>query len=154
MQSTNATSVAASNMPTHVYSYTQTINSRYFGTKVSQSQYDITHEHLIDILRSVGVNKIAMVCELTRNSDVHYHGILEVPKQCLDRVRYIINNRIRKCKYFGFRQIDLVHDLPGWHTYIAKDLERTKRLLGRMPIICDDFNMFPEDFMFHYGIKI
>lgn len=150
MQPLRFESLAASNL----YSITQTLNSRVMGKIDSPEQYDKTHEHLINILRSIGAKQISMVCELTRNADVHYHGMFTMPCASLDQVRYKVNNRIRKCKYFGFRQIDLVTDEPGWIDYIRKDLIHTHQLLARMPIVCDDLNAFGVGEQLEFMIKV
>lgn len=154
MPSPKGAKAAASDSGDNIYAFTQTLNNRLFKSKTSEEQYDQTHLHLYEILVSLGCKNILLVAELTQSSDVHYHAQFTLPGRNLDKVRYIVNNRMRKCKFFGYRCIKLVTEEKIWLDYLLKDLKTTREMLSRQPIICDDCNLVGFNDFDLYGIKI
>lgn len=87
--------------------------------------------------------KISMVCELTKNSDIHYHAIIgDFTGRIVDDVTYYLNN-LRKLKEYrsviGFVCLKACPDPVNWIQYLLKDVDKTTSLLGQSSICNDDF---------------
>lgn len=105
----------------------------------SVEQYDMTSDELVKHLLSECI-KVSLIAEHTKNFNIHYHGIVTM--------RHIINgscqkrlvDSFRKSKHFGFVCIKQIEDEEGWIDYMSKELLETSSLLGRMPILIDNFD--------------
>jgi len=133
------------------YAFTQTLNSKVFGRVLAPDQYDKTAYHLSQVYNSATGGACTVVCELTEAGDCHYHGFLTAPGLSLYKVQYRLSQRLKACKFFGFKKIKLVDDFPGWKEYIMKDVVKTAELLGRRPIVEDKLGLIPFDMFEAYG---
>jgi len=102
-----------------------------------QEQYRIVTPHLEKILDGF---KCSMIAELTKENNIHYHGMAFF-KDHFERDRYINRFRVNS-RMFGKKDQDAVANEPEWVTYINKDLGVTWELLGKSPIVRDDFKVF------------
>lgn len=135
------------------YAFTQTLNNRVLGRKLAPVQYDLTYQHVIDQYRKSTGGAITCIAELTEAGDVHYHGVITAPGMCLDKTRYRVSQCNKSSKLLGFKKIKLCDDVPGWVTYITKSLALTYELLGRRPIVCDQFGLIPTGQFKSFGIE-
>lgn len=100
----------------------------------AQQQYDMLKESLLNILSGY---KVTLVCELTGENNVHYHGVIELKDH---RTRDKFLNRFRSYgKIFGRKTCSQLIDEPAYIKYISKDLSVTYDVLARPPILTDAF---------------
>jgi hypothetical protein len=101
-------------------------------------------------------SRVCLIAEITKyNANIHYHGLIQFLVKSVDHI-IDFHNLFRNSKLFGFKNIKQIEDEDGWITYISKDLEHTKKVLCRPPIVIDDFDSIPlywtsanSDFIFH-----
>lgn len=117
----------------------------------AEQQYDRSASLLTQELQSRGM-RVTLVAELTKNADIHYHGIIRVPAQVTRDVNKYVKDMFRTSKIFGFSNIKMCDDLPGWIDYISKDLLHTHMVIGRRPILCDADMLIPTGMYTAYGI--
>lgn len=129
------------------YAFTVTVKLR---NKTSSEQYDLTYLRVHEILWSCGI-KHTIIAEMTQNCDIHYHGVLEKPGYSLLEMNYIVKNRFRREKSFGFSCIKVIDDMDGWVDYLSKDLQFTYTMIDRRPIIVDAFDLFPRTIFDKWG---
>lgn len=138
---TPAAGTAVMDLPPNRYAFTITL-SGLLRRKHSIEQYDVIAEHVHEILFRLAF-KHTLVAELTKNADIHFHGLLEAPGMCLTQVSYVMKNRLRRCKYIGFSCIKLCDDEDGWILYMRKSFDEFCKLVNRRPIIYDGMNLYP-----------
>jgi len=108
----------------------------------AEIQFSQTYEVLLKHLRTF-TPRITLLAELTKDFNVHYHGLIQFSKDDVLRYHNLakrFKDSFRKSKVFGHIVIVMAHDLPGWKEYCTKDLEETYRLLGTGPVFIDYFN--------------
>lgn len=109
--------------------------SEYVNTY--QDQYKGTAYVLTSIFDTNGC-KYTMTAELTKSYNIHYHGIMKIPK---DRSKDSIDwffNRLRKLKFIGRSECEQVVNYNKWTTYIMKD---TNRDLEVLTIVKNDYGL-------------
>lgn len=117
----------------------------------AEDQYDTIRNHIMldDEDRLFGLWKQTLICELTKNYDIHLHGIFSIKYSNLlskyhkDPARYISDIVRKNKKYLGFCCIKQMTDYEGWVRYFSKDLRLTKARISRPPIIIDHHDVFP-----------
>lgn len=122
------------------YSFTVTLLPRLYKFDAKQ-QYDLTYSTVFRVVNSIYANstKLTIVAELTKQFCIHYHGIFNVITDKSEiRCRKLFVDSFRNHPLFGFVNIKLVDDEAGWLKYISKDLQQTKDLIGRPPVLRDD----------------
>lgn len=126
---------------TSEYALTVT-TSRRCHNLTTEEQYKESKKELIDILE---LNKIqhSLIFELTKNNDVHYHGIIKVPVN--DKIRDIkifVCNLFRKRKFLGYICLKEITEYNIWFDYMKKELKITNERTGIYPIVSDMFGVF------------
>lgn len=138
-------------MTSFEYSFTVTLKPILFKGPASE-QYDDTYVHVWNLLNSLASRdednvgpKLTLVSELTKNYNIHYHGIIQMPlrknSDCMKRFHDVFRNN----RKLGFVNIKQIEDKPGWITYITKDLAQTRDQVNRPPIIYDYYNIVPNN---------
>lgn len=133
-------------MPLSVdYALTTTLRLQH---KSTDDQLHLSRLPLVQLLEYHGF-KHTTVFELTKNCDVHYHSIIHMDKHELPRdIPIYVKNIFRKSKYFGFVCIKQVTGYYEWIKYIIKDIQKTFDRTGVVPIVHDDYNLFPDTTQF------
>lgn len=108
-------------------------------------QFDDTANELYVSLRQLS-NKISLVAELSKNYNVHYHGIISLKGSKRKFINYFRND-----KKFGFVNASPIKNEENVFSYIQKDVVNTYQELDRRPIIKDDYNIFPLKSRMLYG---
>lgn len=108
-------------------------------------QYDETANELQLMLRQIS-NNFTLVCELTNNMNIHYHGIIEL---CSSKRKLV--NIFRGHNKFGYISSRELFNQESWITYIKKDIKNTYEELGRRSILKDDYKIFTDNEMVQYG---
>lgn len=106
-------------------------------------QYD---KCLVLIHDKMKMFRYTLVCELTQQNNIHYHGLVEL-KDLNERDDLL--NRFRGSLVFGRMTCSQIINEKKWEDYLVKSINETSALLKRAPILQDDFNLFttnePED---------
>lgn len=139
------------------YAFTITLHPSMYKLPIDE-QYDQTYLELITRLKSLPT-KVCLIAEITQyNYNVHYHGTMQFIVKSKDHQLDFIN-LFRQSKIFGFKNIKQVDDEDGWKSYIIKDLDKTRILLCRPPVIIDEFDNYViqgitenKEFMFHHDL--
>lgn len=127
------------------YSFTVTLKPAMYKMDID-AQYDATCNELHLALRQIST-KFTMLAELTKNMNIHYHGVIRMGKSKRNFV-----NLFRNHKKFGFINIRVItNGLEGWSAYLKKDLENTYFETNRRPIIIDNYEIFTLDEKIQYG---
>lgn len=121
------------------YSFTVTLKP-IVCTAPPEYQYDRTYLEIIKRLRCLNC-KITCVAELTKNYDIHYHGIISfnVLSKSYEKD---FKDLFRSSRIFGYNYIKQIDDMPGWSQYIGKDLNSFRDIMNRPPILIDEYNIF------------
>lgn len=88
-----------------------------------EEQYKRTFRQIFERFQSRKC-KLTLVTELTKQYNVHYHGIVHVPMESISSTRpalRIIYDILRTMSFCGKSQIDVITDEVGWERYISKD---------------------------------
>lgn len=102
-----------------------------------EDQYKGTAYLLKSIFDSAGC-KYSMVAELTKQYNVHYHGIMKVPlERGRDSCKWFFD-RLRKLSCIGRSECEQVMNYDKWTVYLAKDI---KRDLDIVTVLKDDYNI-------------
>lgn len=101
-------------------------------------QYDETANELYVSLKLLS-EKITLVAELTRQFNVHYHGIIK-----LEGSKRKFVNMFRGDKKFGYVSLAPIKEGTSSkvYAYISKDIKISTEELGRRAILRDDYNVF------------
>lgn len=125
------------------YSFTITIQPKYYKLE-PEAQYDLVIKHIKEKLSTI-TDTVTMVAELTKNYNIHMHGLctfyINPNKDNIKEWYKCWRNDI----YVGYSNIKQCTDKPGWLEYMSKDFERTMKSLNRRPII--------EDYLENYSSK-
>lgn len=135
---------------TQAYAFTVTLKPDCFK-QPAEIQYDRTYNQLKEYLSDMSFY-YTLVAELTKNKNIHYHGVIKFPLPNLRDVIKMFKDRFRNDKLFGFVDIKVMSDSEGWLDYISKELKETYQSINRRPIIYDGYDLFPTDNFVIYGI--
>lgn len=123
--------------------------------KLAETQYDETVQIVKTLFKKYDP-RMSIIVELTKQYNVHYHGIVDFEYiKGIDYKKYIYDsfrNEIHKRRLGRPFVID-VFDFHGWKDYIIKDLISTYNSLNRFPVVLDDFDLIPEGKFRLYGIQ-
>jgi len=133
-----------------LYAFTVTLKPKPYFLLMAEDQYDDTAMPLAEHLRAIGL-KFTLVSELTKNFNIHYHGIITLPLGKDVNVRKKFVDSFRRSKLFGFVKIDQITNEEGWIDYIGKSLDEVYNAIHRRPIIKDDFEIFEISKTDKYG---
>lgn len=125
------------------YSFTVTLKPKMYGDE-PEVQYDKCVYNLYTLLGTL-TNNFTLVCELTQNMNIHYHGIIELHHK---KKWY---TAFRNSDQFGFTTCREITDLPKWKEYIGKSIVQTYKDINRRPIIKDDYKVFTSNDRAFYG---
>lgn len=89
---------------------------------VAYEQYRRSYVEVFDLFKRHGC-EITLVTELTKQYNVHYHGIVQVPMILCSKQpgAKTIFDMLRQLKYIGHTVVDPITDEEGWNRYICKD---------------------------------
>jgi len=121
------------------YFYTITLKPSCYDN-IAEHQYDITWKPVYDLIKSLPC-KLTMVAEVTRNMNIHYHGIVSF--LVLPGIKSYIKafkDKFRLAKHIGYTNITQIENHQQVKDYITKDLHQTKELIGRPPVISNEQN--------------
>jgi len=125
------------------YAVTLTLKTKMRDLE-TERQYNASSQEVIQLFTCNNI-KATIIYELTKNDDIHYHGICKMPLQKHIRDNVIwLRNRFRRNKIIGFVCIKPVDDYHKWVEYISKDIATTKQRLGNIPILMDDYDIYPD----------
>lgn len=98
-------------------------------------QLEITMTEIREFLSNTKATGL-LVTELTKASNIHYHGILKfnVNEQLCKRIPFMLNDYFRKSKIIGFICTKQLTDQIGWIQYMLKNYSDTKDLMKINPI--------------------
>lgn len=127
---------------TQCYAFTLTINPKLFKSTIIH-QLNCTARSLQSLFHHA---KISTVIELTKNYNVHYHGIIQFHKaEMKDRTpEGYWYNKLRNHPTLGYSVLKVMDQEEGWKEYILKDLPRTLLELEKSyynPIINDEHSL-------------
>lgn len=116
-------------------------------------QYDYSAYEVEQTLKRIDyVDSLTLVAEITKNCNLHFHGIIKFNIEKHKHIIYKFKNDLKEYNFLiGFIDIKQITDFPGWKEYISKDLQTTKEVIGRRPVLIDDFNCFTTEQMCEYG---
>lgn len=110
---------------------------------IAEEQYDLTAERLLNHIKEdyPCCVKTTIVAELTKNMNIHYHGIImfdlnEVRFKNLSK--YFIDS-FRDNKKFGFVNISQIEDEKKVLDYVSKSIQDTALSIGKKVILIDEF---------------
>lgn len=109
------------------YAITQTLKPKYYKQKAEQ-QLQKTAPLLLRLLQQT-TTEYHLIAELTSQTNIHYHMRVKFLDK-FTRDYYSDNSRI-----LGHSLIKPIDDLPGWITYMNKDLTRTRELIPKVKIM-------------------
>lgn len=132
---------------TQDYAFTITLKPPLYRFNLRE-QIEKTKDKLLKMTNYVA--KLTLVAEVTKNLNVHYHGIVAFEKEdqyhgCSEQYCAAFKDVFRKSKDFGFICIKPIDNFPKWVAYILKDRKRTFALTRTHPLLCDGHeleNMF------------
>lgn len=84
--------------------------------------------------------------------DVHYHGVINF-KMDKHHCEVRFRNAFRNHPLFGFVNLKVITDEPGWIDYLRKDLSKTAQIIFGRPILIDEFNCFRTGEFDQFGIQ-
>lgn len=117
------------------YAFTITLMPAKAFKNDATQQYDDTVGHVVGYLRSMS-NMFSLTAELTKNCNIHYHGVIQFGTLSSNLRKYFIDT-FRKSKLCGFVNITQIDDFNGWRDYIMKDIITTTNSINRPSIIVD-----------------
>lgn len=123
------------------YAFTITLKPWLYKYKPSR-QITESVQLVRSLLSDLGV--YTLIWELTKASNIHYHGVIELYTQSLT-LQLIKNlhlrwdNAFRNHLEIGFTNLTQITDESGWLAYIGKSIESNTNLLTTYPspIIAD-----------------
>jgi len=135
------------------YAFTVTLLPKIYRYP-AEKQYDLTYLHIMRILDGLS-HAYTLIGELTRQSNLHYHGVIQYYNiKARDNLIKKWNDAFRGSQYVGHTMIKQMDNEKGWVDYIAKELPTTKEALNRPPILNDHFNYIissMDDFVLQSG---
>jgi len=85
---------------------------------VAQKQYESLVPEILNIFREC---KLILVPELTKQFNVHFHGIINVPLCDGRDPSKWIHDKVRTHRKIGMICVKQMTDYEGWYTYCMKD---------------------------------
>lgn len=125
---------------TQAYAFTVTLKPVLFRYNADE-QVRKTASELETYINGMS-SEFTLVAELTKNANVHYHGIIKFPINRITNINKYWKDKFRNHKLFGFVDIKVMDDEDGWIDYISKDFVETNNSLC-FPIISDSLASFP-----------
>lgn len=110
----------------------------------TEEQIDKSVSELINVLNDLKCIKKTIVFELTKSHNIHYHIIAQFELTGVRNIYNKIYNKFRCSKIFGYVMTDQIKDYNLFIEYILKDVKNTYTILGRFPIIRDDYNILDK----------
>lgn len=86
--------------------------------------------------------KYSMVAELTKEFNIHYHGIIDIhgPIQ-----KNALLNKLRPLnRFLGRKRCEAVRFEESYENYIKSDLKETQQIVAD-PVVKDDYKIFNKD---------
>lgn len=114
---------------------TVTLKPKMFS-KEPEKQYDETATPLLLKLADK-MEELLIIAECTKSMNVHYHLMCRMKLKEGQYATKELHKLFRNDIMFGFINVKPVTDIPGWLEYIKKDLDITKGMLNRRPIVID-----------------
>lgn len=116
-----------------------------FTITLKPSEYRRTYEdqykgscYLLTSIFNAGGCKYTMVAELTKQYNIHYHGIIKIPtERGKDSIKWFFD-RLRLLSFIGRSECEQVKNYEKWTTYIMKDVDRD---IDVLTVIKDDYNL-------------
>lgn len=131
------------------YAFTLTLKPKIFAQE-PEDQYDKSSAHASARLNTLS-DQFTLIAELTKNYNIHYHGIIKFPLKKKDLMKEFYKC-FRTDLIIGFVNIRQIDDKSKWIDYISKDLCRTKDAIIRRPIINDMLDVFDNEQRALYGV--
>lgn len=135
------------------YAFTITLKPSMYKWS-AREQFMRTYKQVKDVVKHLGPATI--VAELTRNGNIHYHGVL----QFFWKVDYkgLITQRFHEamrnhCNLFGHHNITPVTDEDGWVGYLKKGQESFLQTVEIGAIVSDEFSYFTPDIIKQLGLE-
>lgn len=86
--------------------------------------------------------KFTLLAELTKQYNVHFHGIIKVDlNKIVCHPEKYLYDRIRQYKHLGFAVIKQITEYQIWIDYITKDYNITKQKANIDPFVKDDYDI-------------
>lgn len=123
------------------YAFTVTLKPRAF-VEPGDVQYDKASYGLYKHLKAL-CRALTLVAELTKNCNIHYHGIITFTNASIKNVKRF-HDSFRGNSIFGYVNIVQITDLNGWVDYLKKSIHDTCCVIERPPILCDEFNVLSD----------
>lgn len=121
------------------YELTLTLRPRLYKES-TRGQFELTHHIVRSILYSVCSSKATIVAELTGENNIHYHCLIEL--RDLNQ-RAVLLNKFRSYDHiFGKKTCQAVQYYESYIQYLVKDHSITREVLGRCPIVVDDYEVY------------
>lgn len=131
------------------YAFTLTLKPKIFAQE-PEDQYDKTSAHASARLKTLS-DQFTLIAELTKNYNIHYHGIIKFPLSKKDLMKEFYKC-FRTDLIIGFVNIRQIDDMPKWTEYISKDLDRTCKAINRRPLIYDNLCIFDAQIKARLGV--
>lgn len=129
------------------FAFTVTLKPKHY-LENPEVQYDRTIHSLYSIVTMLA-KEITCIAELTKNGNIHYHGMITMPVQTQScEIRF--KNAFRKSKDFGFINFKQCNNDEGWAEYMSKNLTQTMKDIGRPPILKDQFRILDTTILNRY----
>lgn len=108
--------------------------------KSVEEQAMLARESLLEIMKKIQCKAI-FVLEITKQYNIHIHGMLQLPKVYQDPLKTLFQV-FRTSKVFGRKTIQQVRYYDSYVEYMVKDIEKTRTVINLWPIIRDDYNLY------------
>lgn len=116
------------------YEFTVTLKPLLYKYTATE-QFEKTSTILDTVLKGY---KATIVAELTQLNNVHYHVLVTLT---VDSKKILLDRYRTYNKYLGRASCDQVKDASRYRAYLTKSIPATGYILGRYPIIRDDWNL-------------
>jgi len=97
-----------------------------------------------DIKRMFYNCRMTMIAELTKQCNIHYHGILAFPIKVKNPTLYFFNRLRGLPKALGKSECSQLIDEDKWVTYLNKDIKENIKQDVFYPTIIDDYGIINE----------
>lgn len=123
-----------------LYEVTLTLRPRLY--KLSPEEQHLLVSGILDQL--LVPYECSMICELTKENNVHYHGLVEL-RDLVHRNRFL--NHFRKFNtIFGKKTCEQVMYYQSYVDYMKKDIKNTEQII-HYPIVKDHYGIFSVRFV-------
>jgi hypothetical protein len=113
---------------TQSYAFTITLLPK-FNKLTTRRQLHRTYEYVLEFLQP---HKVSLVYELTKQMNIHYHGIINFKYSVIrDKVPILYwYNLLRRQSTVGYTVLKPMEDEEGWKEYITKDVMITLKTMS------------------------